>query len=66
VYIWYAHVIEGNLWELIVSFLVGLKEQIQNIKLGGRCLYPLSHLAGLIATVLKIVISNKELSNFYS
>lgn len=36
---------QDNLWELVLSYHVGLRNWIQVVRLGGKCLSPLSHLS---------------------
>ena len=38
---------EDSFWELVLTFHhVGLGDQTQAVRLGGKCLYPLTHLEG--------------------
>lgn len=40
--------VEDSLWELLLSYDVGYRDQTQVFMFGSECLYPLSHLTGQI------------------
>jgi hypothetical protein len=48
--------VRDNMWQSVLSFYyVGTRDRTLVIELGGKCLYILSHLAGLCPSLLNVV-----------